>query len=106
LVAIPEKIESEIEVETVSIDSVLSSIPERIRLCKIDCEGAEHEILAALSDPSRVDSFAIEFHPCAYRLRDFVAVMVNWGTHQVSFGGQHMLYAVRNEILSEYADSQ
>jgi FkbM family methyltransferase len=105
--AIPEKVENQIEVETVGINSVLSEIPERIRLCKIDCEGAEYQILEALSDPSRIDSFAIEFHPGAYRLRDFAAIIVHWGTHQVSFGkGNHMLYAVRNEILSEYADTQ
>jgi FkbM family methyltransferase len=107
LAAIPEEIEGKIEVDTVAIDSVLAEIPGRIRLCKIDCEGAEYEILSALSDSSRIDSLAIEFHPCAYRLRDFVAIIMNWGTHQVSFGREnHMLYAVRNEILSEYADTQ
>jgi FkbM family methyltransferase len=107
LASIPENIQNRIEVDTISIDSVVSELRRDIRLCKIDCEGAEFEILVSLSDPSRIDSFAIEYHPGAYRLRDLVATMVNWGTHQVSVAKtSHMLYAVRNSILSEYADSQ
>jgi FkbM family methyltransferase len=106
LASIPEDIKNKIVVETVSMDSILAGLPGRVRLCKIDCEGAEFNILAGLSDPSRIDSFAIEYHPDAYRLRELVAIMVNWGTHQVSFGkSSHMLYAVQDSILSEYADS-
>jgi FkbM family methyltransferase len=106
LKSIPEAIQTKIDVDTVSIDSILSEIQGQIRLCKIDCEGAEYAILSSLSNPSKIDSFAIEYHPGAYRLRDLVAIMVNWGTHQISFAKtSHMLYAVRNSILSEYADS-
>ena len=106
LASIPEDIQNRIEVDTVSIDSVLSELRGGIRLCKIDCEGAEYDMLASLSNPSKIDSFAIEYHPGAYRLRDLVAIMVNWGTHQISFAKKsHMLYAVGNSILSEYADS-
>jgi FkbM family methyltransferase len=104
--SIPESIKEKIEVETVSIDSVLSDLRGQVRLCKIDCEGAEYDILCSLSNPSRIDSFAIEYHPGAYRLSDLVAVMLSWGTHQVSFAKtSYMLYAVRNAVLSEYADS-
>jgi FkbM family methyltransferase len=106
LASIPGAIKNKIVVETISMDSILSGLAGRIRLCKIDCEGAEYNILGGLSDPSRIDSFAIEYHPGAYQLRDLVALMVNWGTHQISFGRtSHMLYAVLDPILTEYADS-
>jgi FkbM family methyltransferase len=106
LESIPEDIENSIEVDTVSIDSILSEIPGAIRLCKVDCEGAEYDILGSLSNPSKIDSFAIEYHPGAYRLRELVAIMLNWGTHQISIARTtHMLYAVRNSILLEYAST-
>ena len=105
--SIPEEIQNTIEVDTVGLDSILSELPGQVRLCKIDCEGAEFEILRSLSNPSKIDSFAIEYHPGAYRLRDLVSVVVNWGTHQISFAKTaYILYAVQTGILSEYADSQ
>jgi FkbM family methyltransferase len=107
LKSIPDTIRTRIEVDTVNINSILSEFTHGVRLCKMDCEGAEFEILGSLSDPSKIDSFAIEYHPGAYPLRDLAAIMVNWGTHQISFAKtSHMLYAVRTSILFEYADSQ
>jgi len=106
LETLPVRAKSRIEVDTVSIDSVLSKISGQVRLCKIDCEGAEFGILKNLSNPSRIDSFAIEYHRNVYRVRDLVAVMLNWGTHQIAFGkSSPLLYAVRDEILCEHADS-
>lgn len=107
LKSIPDSSLNKIEVDAVSIDSVLSAIPGEIRLCKVDCEGAEYDILANLSNPSRIDSFAIEYHPEAYRLSRLVETMMSWGTHQISFANNsHMLYAVRNSLLSEFAESR
>jgi FkbM family methyltransferase len=104
---IPNEAPRAIEVDTVGIDSVLSEFSGGVRLCKIDCEGAEYDILSHLSDPAKIDSFAIEYHLGAYRLRDLVDVIVAWGTHQVSFAkASTMLYAVRNAVLLEYADSR
>ena len=95
-----------IEVETISIDCVLNKIDGRVRLCKIDCEGAEWEILARISDPTKVNSFAIEFHPGAYNLRKLVQGLMNWGTHQIGFATKaYILYAVHNEVLADYADA-
>jgi FkbM family methyltransferase len=37
-------------------------VPGRCRLLKIDCEGAEHEILPASTVLERIDWFAAEFH--------------------------------------------
>jgi FkbM family methyltransferase len=107
LPSIRKDVRGEIDVDTVGINSVLDEFPGAIRLCKIDCEGAELEILKSLSNPSRIDSFAIEYHASAYRLRDLVDTIVNWGTHQVSFARTaNMLYLVRNPLLLEYADSR
>lgn len=102
---VPRNAQKSIEVDTVEIDSIIAQIPDRIRLCKMDCEGAEYDILQSLSNPSKIDSLAIEFHPDAYVLRNLVAIMVNWRTHHISFAKNcNIIYAVRNDILSEYAD--
>lgn len=37
-------------------------VPDRCRLLKMDCEGAEHEILPACNSLGRVDWFSAEFH--------------------------------------------
>jgi FkbM family methyltransferase len=95
-----------VEVDVVSIDAVIAEIPGRIRLCKMDCEGSEYSIIRGISDPSRIDSFALEFHPGAYRLGDLIEAITAWGTHQISFSRTaYIIYAVRTQILSEFADS-
>jgi len=60
---------------------------DRIRLCKIDCEGAELDILKQVTGKElrKIDSFVIEHHPEAYDLQELIGLMLNWGTHQVSF---------------------
>jgi FkbM family methyltransferase len=104
--ALGQDFKETVEIDVVSIDSVIADIPGRIRLCKMDCEGSEYNIIRGISDPARIDSFALEFHPGAYRLGDLVAAMTAWGTHQISFSNKaYVLYAVRNDVLSEYADS-
>lgn len=37
-------------------------VPDRCKLLKMDCEGAEHEILPACNSLGRVDWFSAEFH--------------------------------------------
>ena len=92
-----------IEIETIPMDAALSTIAGRIRLCKMDCEGSEFDLIRGISDPSRIDSIAMEFHPGAYSLQDLVAIMTKWGTHQIGFSkSAYVLYAVRNEILYEH----
>jgi FkbM family methyltransferase len=105
--AIPGSDKKEIEIDTVSINSVLSAIPGSIRLCKMDCEGAEYDIVRHLADPSKIDSFAIEHHPHAYPLRELVDVLLGWKTHQVNFSSErNMIYVVRNDILQQHAASR
>ena len=63
---------------------------ERIRLCKIDCEGAELDILKQVTEKElrKIDSFVIEYHPESYDLRELIGLMLNWGTHQISFADE------------------
>ena len=58
----------------------------RIRLCKIDCEGAEFDILKQLKpkDLNKIDAFVLEYHP-GYPLEELLQLVLSWGTHQVSF---------------------
>ncbi|MDX2097116.1 MAG: FkbM family methyltransferase [Leptolyngbyaceae cyanobacterium bins.59] len=59
---------------------------ERIRLCKLDCEGSELDILKQLGPEQlrRIDAFVLEYHP-GYELADLMQLLLSWGTHQVSF---------------------
>jgi FkbM family methyltransferase len=92
------------EVQTVAINAILDEIPGQIRLCKIDCEGAEYEIIQSIANPSRIDSFAIEFHPKVYPLPELVKHMLGWGTHQISFSRTaYILYAVREKVVLDHS---
>jgi FkbM family methyltransferase len=51
------------EVRSTTLDAIFGQfVPGRCRLLKIDCEGAEHEILPTSQVLERVDWFAGEFH--------------------------------------------
>lgn len=51
------------EVRSTTLDAIFDEfVPGRCRLLKVDCEGAEHEILPASRALGRVDWFAGEFH--------------------------------------------
>lgn len=76
------------EVPCFSLPSIIEKFSiNRIRLCKLDCEGAELEILKQLEvrHLSIIDSFVIEYHLEAYPLSKLVNLLMSWGTHQVSF---------------------
>ena len=63
---------------------------DRIRLCKIDCEGAELDILKQVTEKElrKIDSFVIEYHSESYDLQELIELMLNWGTHQISFADE------------------
>jgi FkbM family methyltransferase len=100
-----------VSVPSRSIDRVVDAIPEeRIRLLKLDCEGAEFEILSALKPEhlERIDAIALEHHP-GYPLPDLITQVLSWGSHQLSaantkpFGvGNAMLYLVHNAAIKEH----
>jgi FkbM family methyltransferase len=106
-----DHIQSE-KVPCVTLTDVLREIDgPRIRLCKIDCEGAELEILRALDpdDTAIVDAFALEYHSAAYRVNELIDCMLQWGTHEVAFasasGGAPLavIHAIAKDALREYA---
>jgi len=97
-----------VTVPAVSIRSILRDENlEQIRLCKMDCEGAELEIIESMSeeDMRRIESFAIEFHRGAYPPARLVAELERWGTHHVfpaaakSYCQRDILYAISKETL-------
>lgn len=87
-----------VRVKTISINTFFQQLPEpRVRLVKLDCEGAEWDILKALSPANveRCDAFAIEFHP-GYELRDLVRMLLAWPNHHMAFA--ESLYCEKNII--------
>jgi hypothetical protein len=93
-----------VTVETIDLPSVLREAGGHIRLCKMDCEGAELDLARSIPDPSQIDAFALEFHPHAYHVSDLVKLMTAWGTHHVSVSPHsQVLYAVSHRALEDYA---
>jgi FkbM family methyltransferase len=81
---------------------------DKIRLCKLDCEGAELEILKQLSEKElqKIDTFAIEYHRDAYSLQELLGVILSWGTHHISFAEEqiferYVLRLVSRRVLAE-----
>lgn len=78
---------------------------QRIRLCKLDCEGAELDILKRLhpSHLQRIDAFVLEYHP-AYPLAELLGILLSWKGYQVSFAEDNP-HCERN-IIRVVANSQ
>jgi hypothetical protein len=82
---------------------------ERVRLCKIDCEGAELEIVETLTavEMEKIDAFAVEFHRDAYSPDLLVSALEHWGTHHVfpaaskSYCHRDILYALSKNSVKE-----
>lgn len=82
------QVQQKITVPCVSLPAILQRYNlEKIRCCKLDCEGSELEILRSLEMEhlEKIESFVIEYHLEAYPMRDLLDLVMNWGTHQVSF---------------------
>ena len=60
--------------------------PAPIRLLKVDCEGAELDILRSLTptDLARIDGLAVEFHPGAYPLEELFELVMGWPDFHLS----------------------
>lgn len=95
----------EVEVECRSIASALADVtPRRVRLLKLDCEGSELPILAALAaeERARIDSIVLEFHSNAYPLPQLVELLLSWEGFHVSKGFSP---GIGNDILHLVSDS-
>jgi len=60
-----ENLDSEMELETITIDDIFNEVKtERISLFKCDIEGGEYDLFESLKDEhiSKIDNFMIEFH--------------------------------------------
>ena len=106
---------SQAKVKTLSMADALEYCQvDRVRVCKLDCEGAEYSILAHLKPAmiNRFDSFVLEYHPEAYNLSDFLEIPLSWeGYHISKVVSQDRdlenanLSIVRSELLREWARS-
>ncbi len=103
-----------VEVSAVSLPELLrQEAITRVRLCKMDCEGAELEIVESLTaeDAARIDSFALEYHPEAYSPKRLIDALERWGTHHVfaatpKFCSRDILYAVLKTAFRESVEFQ
>jgi FkbM family methyltransferase len=100
------------KVQCVTLSDVLSeNHGERIRLCKLDCEGAETEILRSL-DPDEaalIDAFALEYHSAAYPVHELIECMLAWETHEIMFASANggapiaVIHAIAKRALRQFA---
>lgn len=78
---------TETKIDILSIHTVLGTLaPGRVRLMKLDCEGSELTILAALTstERERIDSVAVEYHVQAYPLRELMEQLLSWKDFHLS----------------------
>lgn len=102
------------QVPCVTLSDVLSeNLGERIRLCKLDCEGAELDILRSL-DPGEaalIDAFALEYHSAAYRVEELIECMLAWETHEIMFASANggapvtVIHAIATRELREFGSA-
>lgn len=78
----------------------------QVRLCKMDCEGAELDIVESLTAEvaGRIDAFALEFHREAYPVEKLIRALDRWGTHHVfpaadKYCRRDILYAVSKTTM-------
>jgi len=107
-------ITAQARVEMLSLpDAMAKCQVERLRVCKLDCEGAELSILGSL-DPAtieKVDAFVFEYHPEAYDVLLLVESLLGWKDYHISkvtsADVQNAnLCAVRSELIREWCVGQ
>ena len=91
---------------SVRVARLTSLIPAdmRVRLLKVDCEGAELAILKDLPSLEPFDSIAVEFHPDAYPVESLIKTILGFGTHQVYVRHGYIIHAIRTDVLLEFAE--
>jgi FkbM family methyltransferase len=86
-------------VEVKSFETILREhAVDRVRLCKLDCEGAELPIFrdAPLGALRRVDAFALEFHPELYDVSELIESIERIGAFHI---GRFVTVDYRSYIL-------
>jgi FkbM family methyltransferase len=105
---------SQISVQTLSLADALQLCGgSRVRICKMDCEGAEKSILAHLDSATleQFDGIVMEYHPQAYELDEFMKMLLGWkGFHLSKVVGHDRdlgnanLSIVRTESILEWCN--
>ena len=89
----------------VSVDTLPNLIEklaiERVRCCKMDCEGAELDIVKSIAGSviSQIDSMAIEYHPQAYETEDLIESLLDSGEVQISTLDTSLHYKVGGTFI-------
>lgn len=76
-----------VEVPVRAIGAVLAQVaPRQVRLLKLDCEGSELAILAALgpAERGRIDAIAVEVHANAYPPTELIRLLLAWDDFHLS----------------------
>jgi hypothetical protein len=102
---------SSMTVEVKSSETILREhAVDRVRLCKLDCEGAELRIFrdAPLEALRRVDAFALEFHPELYDVSDLIQSIERMATFHIGRFvtvdyQSYVLHPVNREALLSWA---
>jgi FkbM family methyltransferase len=110
------EVNSRVIVQTLSLADALQLCGgSRVRVCKMDCEGAEKSILANASSTTldRFDGIVLEYHPQAYELDEFMEMLLAWKEFHVSkvVGydrdlGNANLSIVRTETIRQWCDAR
>jgi FkbM family methyltransferase len=106
------EVSQKIQVELTTFEDILAdNHVDRVRICKLDCEGAEYMILKAMTaeTAAKVDAFVIEYHWAGYDIPELIRHILSWGTHQVAYAEDKycermILRAIRTDLLSNDED--
>jgi FkbM family methyltransferase len=89
-------------------DALPAAAVPRIRLCKLDCEGAEMDIFRSLGPEfrARTDGFVMEFHPGAYDLGAMIDLIDSWGDFHIAvpekfWPNGNILYLIRTGVIRD-----
>ena len=102
-------------VQALSLADALDRVgADRVRLCKLDCTGAEYSILASLTPRmlDRFDALTLQYHPQAYELSDLIDLLLGWERFHISQAINREpdlrsanLSAVRSELIRQWCDA-
>ena len=84
----------------------------QVRVCKMDCEGAEFSIFSSLPESIRTqfDAFVLEYHPQAYNFSQLMNILLTWDGYHISKVvsqdrdlSNANLSVIRSELLREWS---
>lgn len=95
------------------VDAMRKCNVDHLRLCKLDCEGAELSILGSLDARTidSIDAFVMEYHPEAYDLQLLIESLLGFKNYHISkVVSQDIqnanLSAVRSDLIRQWCVGQ